>query len=137
MTAWRQKRNRKKILFHKMKKIYFIVFSLILLLVACNQQPKGVLNEQQMVDILVRIHSAEGIFDVKSYSQDSDLKKHYYKYILDQYHISSSSFDTSLRWYLKHPKIYERVYEKVLLQLKNNKKTFDRQEKNGITRNKR
>jgi hypothetical protein len=109
-----------------MSKIKVGFLFLMLLLVACNQPPKGVLSESRMENVLVEVHLLEGTFDANAYPQDSELKKYYYKYVLDKQKVSVASFDSSIHWYLKHPDVYERIYTKVEKRLNQKKADLEK-----------
>lgn len=95
-----------------------LVILLTATLSACDNRPDNILSQSKMADILFDMHKLEGTFTEKSDSiitiQD---KRPFYNSILSKYNISQSQFDSSIVWYSKYPKKYERVYDNVIERL--------------------
>lgn len=89
-----------------------------LLYTACDNRPDNVLSQNKMADILFEMHKLEGAFTEKSDSiitiQD---QKPFYNSILAKYNITQAQFDSSIVWYSKYPKKYERIYDNVIERL--------------------
>jgi len=98
-----------------LKKLCF--FSLCLLsLTACR--PKGILSTRQMEDILVDLHTSEGVLQVAGYNYGHDeAYRGYCLTILKQHGITQAQFDSSLVWYTAHPTIFDKIYPKVIDRL--------------------
>lgn len=94
------------------------VFLLILLLSACDSRPRGVMNEKKMTEVFTELHKLDGVLFEKGilYGQYLERNK-YYIGLLKKYDITQAEFDSSLVWYTKHPKKYEKIYENVLVNL--------------------
>ena len=102
------------------KLIYRCIFAcgLTLLLAACNGQPKGVLSQNEMTDVITELHRLDGILATKGYgSSQSPENIYYYNSVLLKYDVTKAEFDSSLVWYTKNPKKFEKVYTKVMLRL--------------------
>ena len=100
------------------KKILLIGIVASLIFWSCNGRPAGVLNKNDMTNILFEMHKLDGSLDVKGLSYGSNREKdNYYKSILEKYNITQAEFDSSLIWYTKNPKQFERIYEGVNVQL--------------------
>ena len=101
-------------------KILFFIFAGVLTLTffSCDGRPKGVLNKNDMTNILFEMHKLDGSFVAKNiYYNSGDEKERYYKSILDKYNTTQADFDSSLIWYSKNPKKFEKIYETVYEQL--------------------
>lgn len=85
---------------------------------SCAFRPRGVLSNKEMEDVLVDLHSAEGILQVAGYNYGHfDACNIYYGIILDKHGVTQAQFDSSLVWYTAHPQYFQSVYPKVLKRL--------------------
>lgn len=87
-------------------------------LYGCNKLPEGVLNKNEMIDLLVDIHKGESVVELQRgvYYNDS-LKKMLKQSILLKHGVSQAQLDTSFVWYGNHIEDYIDVYEKVISRL--------------------
>lgn len=108
-----------------MKKLHSISYYLLtvicysaILLSASSCRPKGILSSQQMEDILVDLHTAEGMLQEAGYNygHDEDVRG-YYLAVLKQHKTTQAQFDTSLVWYTANPTIFDKIYPKVIERL--------------------
>ena len=91
---------------------------IVLLLAACDNRPKGVLSQSEMVDILTDMHKLEGTLDIKGMEYaDQTVKMGYYNSIMEKYGTTKAEFDSSLVWYSKNPIKFEKIYNKVVVQV--------------------
>ena len=94
--------------------ILFFSFFLLFLFIGCNR-PKQVLNQREMEDVLFDLHKLEGTLSVKDGNYIFDKKDNfYYSSVLKKHHITQADFDSSVVWYTKHPKQYERMYDNII-----------------------
>jgi len=94
--------------------LFFFVLS------SCSDRPKGVLNKSDMTDFLVDLHKLDGVLDVKGLGSAQDRENlYYYNALLKKYGISAAQFDSSLAWYSKNPKSFEKIYANVYDRLEN------------------
>ena len=101
---------------------FVFILGIILALTACNGRPKGVLGQSKMTDVLTELHKLDGCLNEKGYQYGHyPDKAPYYKFILKKYDITQAQFDSSLVWYTKNPKQFEKVYANVLINLNNEK----------------
>ncbi len=100
------------------KPIAAFIFATIFILSSCDGRPKNVLSQGKMADVLTDMHKLEGSFEAKGilYTQ-FDLKSKYYNSILEKYDITQAQFDSSVVWYTKNPKKFEKIYDDVNGQL--------------------
>jgi len=101
----------------KIRASIFILLGFMLLLSACSQ-PKGVLSQGTMADVLVEMHKADAVMAERNlvYVRYS-MKAPYYNYILKKHGVTQAQFDSSLVYYTKNPQQFENIYAKVIDQL--------------------
>ena len=105
---------------NRFKKIYQAIILIVLLttfFVSCR--PKGVPSENDMIKVLVELHQLDGVLMEKGLAFDSNLpeKEAYYHYVLEKNGLSKAEFDSSLVWYTENPLRFDRVYERVIVEL--------------------
>ncbi|MCQ2311526.1 MAG: DUF4296 domain-containing protein [Paludibacteraceae bacterium] len=92
------------------------LLSVICLLPGCR--PRNVLSPQQMEDIFVDLHTADGVLQELGYNYGHDEElRGYYQSVLRQHGTTQAQFDSSLVWYTAHPAIFDKIYPKVLERL--------------------
>ena len=71
-----------------------------------------------MTELLVDIHTTEGVMQVAGYNygHDNEVKAIYAK-VLEKHGVTQAQFDSSIVWYTDHPQYFQRVYPKVIKQL--------------------
>jgi hypothetical protein len=107
-----------------MKKFFFRLFVIILLISACGKsvekKPRRLLSRDRMINILVDIHLAESVYQTSHYT-NSSLKQYtesdYYYSILHKYKTADTVFEQSLIYYSGKPKEFEKIYSRVLNRL--------------------
>lgn len=108
--------------------IVFIVSSCSLL----SNKPKGLINEEDLVNVLVDIHFADAVVSIKGYRvmQDSLTINLLYDDILKKHDISRKQFDQTIQYYSKNVNKYDRIYDQVLEILSKKQKQFNEDELN-------
>lgn len=109
-----------------MRKLLYLVLALLSLSVvaSCIDRPDIVLDEEQMVDLLVDVHRAEGLLEMQQqqgagFGTDLDTyQKEIIAAVLQKHGVSRSRYDSSLMWYAQHLKLLTRVYGHVDERLK-------------------
>ncbi len=109
-----------------MRKLLYLVLALLSLSVvaSCIDRPDIVLDEEQMVDLLVDVHRAEGLLEMQQQQgsgHGTDLEtyqKEVIAAVLQKHGVSRSRYDSSLMWYAQHLKLLTRVYGHVDERLK-------------------
>ena len=109
-----------------MRKLLYLVLALLSLTVvaSCIDRPDIVLDEEQMVDLLVDVHRAEGLLEMQQqqgagFGTDLDTyQKEIIAAVLQKHGVSRSRYDSSLMWYAQHLKLLTRVYGHVDERLK-------------------
>lgn len=98
------------------KSATYLICLLICMLVgaSCIDHPDYVLDEEQMVDLLVDVHKAEGLIEMQaSHNTDPDYQKAIMAAVLVEHGVSRAQYDSSLMWYARHLKELVRVYSHV------------------------
>lgn len=97
---------------------FTIIVSIFLIFAACSNRPKGVLDQEDMVNLLTDMHKLDGVLIERGimFSNDSTKTK-YYNFVFAKYEITKANFDSSLVWYTKNPQEFNNVYNKVLINL--------------------
>lgn len=93
------------------KRIGFIL-ALALALVGCR--PRGVLSQQQMVDIAFDLHKAEAVASHYGYYSSEEDLSHLNYNVLARHGVTQAVWDSSMVWYTAHPKRYQKIYPKVM-----------------------
>lgn len=99
--------------------LYLTCFTLFLFVfISCNNKPDGVLKHRKMVDFLTELHKLDGALSVKGFGNAQDRENvYYYNALLEKYEITKAEFDSSLVWYTKNPKRFDKIYTEVIVNL--------------------
>lgn len=97
---------------------------LALSLTSCSNRPDDVLSGSEMSDFLTDLHVLEATLTHKGMQIDPNDNRpvYYYNALFKKHGITKAQFDSSLVWYAKNPKQYERVYAQVIQNLDQMKK---------------
>lgn len=98
------------------KSVTYLICLLLCMLVgaSCIDHPDYVLSEDQMVDLLVDVHKAEGLIEMQaSHGNDQEYQKAVMAAVLVEHGVSRAQYDSSLMWYARHLKELVRVYSHV------------------------
>ena len=83
-----------------------------------SRRSAGVLSSKEMENLLVEIHILEGSLRASgNYYGSGEESLQYYAALFEKYGISQADFDSSLVWYTKHPKKFERIYVNVVSRI--------------------
>ncbi len=109
-----------------MKNNRLIGFLCVLLLCGCTIRPDGILSKRKMQALLYDLHKTEGILQAVGYNYGHDYETSaYYLNVLEKHHVTQAQFDSSLVWYTDHPLLFNRVYPKVVEQLKKDQERYE------------
>lgn len=90
--------------------------SLFLTIAGCR--PRGILHSGKMRDVLVDLHKTEALMVVHNYHHGyEEQRAYYYAEVLEKHGVTQAEFDSSLVWYTAHPKLFDKIYPKVMRQL--------------------
>ncbi|WP_291858520.1 DUF4296 domain-containing protein [Marinilabilia sp.] len=113
-----------------------IIFPVIVLflLSGCSPNepiPKDFPDQEEMAEILTDLYFAESVLSNSRYDGGSenpeDLAPGYYKYVLEDYGLSTTEFDSIRQWYVSHPHHYQEVYDKVVLSITKREAALNKQ----------
>jgi len=98
---------------------YITLFFSLLFLGACSNTPSGIINEDEMANVLTDVHIADGTLITKSQEPDTLYKYGTGKYLLifKKYNIDSATFRRSYIYYTDNPKEFVDIYDKVVKSL--------------------
>ncbi|MEO6303426.1 MAG: DUF4296 domain-containing protein [Bacteroidia bacterium] len=115
--------SNKQMSFSFTKKIILLVISFSFI-VSCGSEdgqvniPSNVLNEEKFTKLLVDFALAESISNINVKNIPSDKSDSVYAFDpLKENNISRPEYDSSLAFYSKHPSLYKKIYENVLVVL--------------------
>lgn len=109
-----------------MRRIFVLLLNAALmigLLVACTHSklniPRGILNPDEMVPLLVDIHLVDGfLHQQRIVRQDKeDSAYNYYSSILKKHGITRPVFDSTIYFYTQYPEDFAKIYDEVLEKL--------------------
>ena len=92
------------------------VLMVITLAASCIERPDYVLDEPEMVDLLVDVHRAEGLFALQSDreqnhpDQNDQYQREVIATVLMEHGVTRQQYDSSLMWYAQHLNKFTRVY---------------------------
>ena len=98
--------------------LLFLFFSIS----SCREEEPP-MEHDKLVSILTDLHIAEGFAQVVPLNmgdyetKNFDTLKVFYAHIYKKNNIDSISFNEAIDWYEQHPKLFDKVYEKVLADL--------------------
>jgi hypothetical protein len=97
-----------------MQKYISLFFSVLLFLTACksNKQPKDVLNEKDMLNLMLDIHITDGSVYQVPQVPDSLYKYSSAKYValFKRHHTTDAVYKTSLKYYTTKPEQIQAMY---------------------------
>ena len=102
-----------------MKRIVTIIFfTALLFTLGCNKDKK-IIPRDDMVSVLVKIHLMDGAMQISQYNPDFSLPDtlDVYEVVLEDYGYTRAQFDTSVNYYSKDLKKFDRIYQEVLARL--------------------
>lgn len=100
---------------NKSLSFFLVCTGMIFIMTACNGRPSGVMNQSEMVDFLTDLHKLDGVLSAKDMSSAQDRKNlYYYNALLKKHGITQQQFDSSLVYYTRNPKKFERIYIAVI-----------------------
>ena len=94
--------------------IFLSVIGCFLLMMACTNRPKEVLSSNKMAAVLIDLHKLDGTLVAQGMEFQTAENVHYYEFVLEKHHVTQAIFDSSLVWYARNPKRFEKVYIKVV-----------------------
>lgn len=103
--------------------LVFSLLSFIFCLTGCR--PKGILHSWEMREVLVDLHKTEALIQISGLQYGHDEAQNiYYAQVLEKHGITQAQFDSSLVWYTAHPVFFDKIYPKVVAELKAEHEAF-------------
>ena len=91
--------------------------------VSCR--PRGILHSWEMREVMIDLHKTDALIQLSGlqygHSEETAI---YYAQVLEKHGITQAQFDSSLVWYTAHPKLFDKIYPKVVAQLKEEEEQF-------------
>ena len=115
-----------------MKLLLYILFPILLFkLTSCDkppvEEPKNLISEEKMIELLVDIHLAESTYSTRK-GRDSTLKNSdpadFYHSVLNEYQMPDTVFVKSYVFYASQPKNFEKMYRRVMNKLNEMEQEF-------------
>ncbi len=91
---------------------------------ACSNRPDGVMSQRKMKAFLTEIHLLDGVLSTQVIENDRE-RAYYYNALFEKHGTSKAAFDSSLVYYTKNPKVFERIYAGVVKNLEALKSDVD------------
>lgn len=98
---------------------YFTMIFVLFLNQACSKKeqtiPKGVLNQQEMINVFTDLRLAEGSYRVLSQYGISSYNyiDSAYQLIYKSHHVEAWQVDSSLTYYSRNPKVLNKIFKAV------------------------
>ena len=102
------------------------VLFLLVCIVACGpERPKEILSDAQMEEVLYDYHAAKALGEAVSPSEKYKATL-YYLNVFEKHHTTEKQFDSTLSWYSTHPEAFDKVYQKVIKRIQDEKAVLER-----------
>ncbi|MDN3203158.1 DUF4296 domain-containing protein [Algoriphagus sediminis] len=110
----------------------FILFTILLTGCSDQEKPEFILNEDEMVNVLIDIHIAEGISSSLPVSYDSSgvMYTLLEKDVFTKHEITDSVFTQSMLYYLQYPAEIDEIYGRVVDSLSKKQALYKSQQEN-------
>ncbi len=92
----------------------------LLILTGCGPAkdavPEGILPKDKMIPLMIDIQLAEAAIPINNFQGDSakQYAADYYNYIYNRHQVEKETFDKSINYYIKHPKLLDEIYAGVI-----------------------
>lgn len=108
-----------------MMRLVFILCFIFLFAAGCQDTappppPGNALDEKQFVEVMVDVHLVEAALN-QQFVRVNDTTRtsyRYYSQVFDKHGISRTEFDSTFNYYLRHPKLMNKIYKQVHDSLK-------------------
>jgi len=102
---------------------------ILLFAMGCKKERK-IIPRDDMVSVLVKVHLMDGAMQISQYNPDITVPDSLdvYEAVLDDYDYTRAQFDSSIQYYSKNLKKFDKIYQEVLARM--NKMETAAQERN-------
>lgn len=90
----------------------WMICCVVLFQFSCSSGREDIMSKREMRLFLTDLHLLEGVFSA-DYTIDDDEKLYYYHALFLKHGITKAQFDSSLVYYTRNPKMFERIYTRV------------------------
>ena len=100
--------------------IFLLIVACLLsiFIASCDNRSGGIIPSRKMENLLVDMHVLEGSMRATgNYNLSGEESRLYYAALFEKYGVTVADFDSSLVWYTKHPKKFERIYVNVMSRI--------------------
>ncbi len=102
-----------------MKRYIPLLVSILLLVVTSCKKNTVVLSEDDLIDVLVDLHMAEGIIYKEAGTlSDRNKKFEYYNYVYEKHGVTKAVVDSSINYYAYYAPELRSIYDEVVARLK-------------------
>ena len=113
-----------------MKRHLYIVL-LVVAVLSTGCRPKGIMHSGKMREVLVDLHKTDALLQMAGQQYiPIEEKNLYYAQVLEKHGITQAQFDSSIVWYTAHPQLFDKIYPRVMAELKDEETRF--LEENGL-----
>ena len=103
--------------------MYKIVFFIIVVLSfsSCTSEdeklPEGILEEEQLVELLIEVELSQAFIKLNVAKLDSINQDVFYQNVFEEHQVSIEQFNASLEYYAIYPEVLEDIYVRVIDRL--------------------
>ncbi len=98
--------------------LLLLLVAFVLAFTACKKQPDETLSRKEMTNFLIDLHKLDGALSARGLGTVDDRNNvYYYNALFKKHGITKAQFDSTLVYYAKNPKKFERVYTDVIEEL--------------------
>ena len=95
--------------------IFSVLLMVLLVAMSCSRRPDDVLSRNKMEEVLTDLHKLDGVLLVKGFGYSGDRQNvYYYNQLLAKHGVTQAQFDSSLVYYTRKPKIFQKIYLNVI-----------------------
>lgn len=88
-------------------------------------RPHGILHSWEMRAVMVDLHKTDAAMQYAGIAvNNQEARSIYYAQVLERHGVTQAEFDSSLVWYTAHPQIFDKIYPRVLRELKEEEEAF-------------
>ena len=96
---------------------------LIIILISCGEGkmkvPENIVQEEELVPLLVDVHLIDAMLnqEKKPHAEKYDKAMELYHAVLLKHNIDRAVFDSTIKFYVKYPKEFAKIYDDVIEEL--------------------
>ncbi|MCT4640020.1 MAG: DUF4296 domain-containing protein [Bacteroidales bacterium] len=95
-----------------------VITAFVIIIFASCAKDEVVIKKKEFTDILIDLHLADAILDIKSFDfREDDGHWDYYTSIFKKHNTNKDEFRTSLEYYIGKPEQFDDIYDDVIIRL--------------------